>query len=142
MGTGDLSDEVEVALRTDADIVVARELGRTVAVLAGSSVTDVTVVATAISEIARNAVVHGGGGVMTMRVVQRGRRYGIEVMATDDGPGIEDVQLALQDGYTTGGGLGLGLPGARRLMDELHVTSQPGRGTSVVMRKWAGGELP
>jgi serine/threonine-protein kinase RsbT len=132
------ADEAWVSISTDADIVKARQVGRALAARAGCSATDLTMVATAISEIARNIVTYARGGEMEMRLVeQRGRRC-LRIVATDQGPGIEDIERALEDGYTTGAGLGLGLPGTRRLVDEFSITSEPGRGTRVVMCKWCG----
>jgi serine/threonine-protein kinase RsbT len=129
-------DEAQIAITTDTDIVQARQLGRALAAQIGCSATDQTMVATAISEIARNILTHAGGGQVSMYLVERRGRRGLEIVATDDGPGIADIDRALQDGFTTGAGLGLGLPGARRLMDELTVSSSPGGGTTVVMVKW------
>lgn len=129
-------DEVRVSIATDTDIITARQAGRTMAARVGCSSTDLTEVATAISEIARNIVTYAGHGEIVMRQVEQQRRRGIEIVAVDAGPGILDIDRALEDGFTTGPGLGLGLPGARRLMDDFRVTSQPGRGTQVVMHKW------
>jgi serine/threonine-protein kinase RsbT len=130
------SDEIRVAISNDADIITARQAGRELAASAGCSTTDLTEVATAISEIARNIVTYAGHGTVTMRQVEHSSRCGIEIVATDDGPGIADVDRALEDGFTTGVGLGLGLPGARRLMDDFRISSDLGRGTKVVMHKW------
>lgn len=128
--------EVRVAIASDDDAVAARQAGRRLAEALGLTTTDLTLVATAISEVARNITAYAGcGEIVVRRVELRGRR-GIEVVARDDGPGIADVERAMQDGYTTGGGLGLGLPGARRLMDEFEIVSQPGVGTTVTMTKW------
>jgi serine/threonine-protein kinase RsbT len=102
----------------------------------GFSLGDATVVSAAISEIARNILDYTPGGEIVLRVVERGGRRGIEIVGSDQGPGIADVQQALQDGYSTSGSLGLGLPGARRLMDEFEIDSEPGAGTTVTMRKW------
>lgn len=132
-----MADDRKVFVRDDADIVVARQVGRGVAAELGFSETDQTLIATAISEIARNMVQYGGGGEMDFDVARKDGRSGIVVSARDKGPGIPDIERAMQDGYTTGKGLGLGLPGARRLMDDFHVDSQPGQGTTVVMKKWA-----
>jgi serine/threonine-protein kinase RsbT len=131
------ADEVRILISTDNDIVTARSEGRALATRAGFPSTDLTLVATAISEIARNIVVHAGGGEMTLRLVEKRGRRGVMIEASDDGPGIDDIDRALEDGYTTGQGLGLGLPGARRIMDEFHIASKPGRGTRVIMHKWA-----
>jgi serine/threonine-protein kinase RsbT len=131
-----MDDEIQVPITSDADLVPARVEGRALAVTLGFSRTDATLIATAISEIARNIVVHVGSGELLMRPVYEDDRYGIVVIARDEGPGIRDVQAALGHGYTGRGGLGLGLPGARRLMDEFHVDSNSGSGTTVTMTKW------
>ena len=102
----------------------------------GFSRTDGTLVATAISEVARNIVSHAGEGEIELSPVFEPRRYGLVVVARDSGPGIRDVESAMRDGYSTRGSLGLGLPGARRLMDEFAIDSEPGRGTVVTMKKW------
>jgi serine/threonine-protein kinase RsbT len=130
-------DDVRVAIRTDADVVTARQEARTMGAGLGFSSTDLTLLATAISEIARNITTYAGEGEVALRVLNSEDRQGIEVIATDDGPGIEDVELAMQDGYTTGSGLGLGLPGTRRLVDEFELRTQPGSGTSVRLVKWS-----
>jgi serine/threonine-protein kinase RsbT len=131
-------DEIRIEIVTDGDIVKARQAGRELAASAGCASTDQTMVATAISEIARNLLTHAGGGDLEMRLVDRRGRTTLEIVARDDGPGIADLERALEDGFTTGDGLGLGLPGARRLMDEFTVESEVGRGTVVTMHKWCG----
>jgi serine/threonine-protein kinase RsbT len=131
-------DEVRIAIASDGDIVRARQVGRELAAGAGCTSTDQTMVATAISEITRNLLTHAGGGQVEMRLVDRRGRTSLEIIARDDGPGIADLERALEDGFTTGEGLGLGLPGARRLMDEFLVESEPGHGTVVTMYKWCG----
>ena len=130
-------DDVRVAIRTDADVVTARQEARTMGAGLGFSSTDLTLLATAISEIARNITTYAGEGEVALRVVNDGGRKGIEVVASDDGPGIEDIERALQDGYTSGGGLGLGLPGARRLVDEFDIETAPAAGTTVTLVKWS-----
>lgn len=120
----------------DVDIVTARQKGRELAAQCGLSSTDLAVVATAISELARNIVRYAVRGEIVLRRVENGTKRGIEVVATDDGPGISDVPLAMQDGYSTSGGLGLGLPGVRRLMDEFDIVSRFGKGTTVTVKKW------
>jgi len=125
-----------VAVGSDVDIVTARQKGRELAAQCGLSSTDLAVVATAISELARNIVRYAVRGEVILRRVDNGTKRGIEVVATDDGPGISDVPLALQDGYSTSGGLGLGLPGVRRLMDEFDIVSRFGKGTTVTVKKW------
>jgi serine/threonine-protein kinase RsbT len=128
--------EVRVPIGRDADIVSARQRGRELAAQCGFSSTDLAVVATAISELARNIVRYAASGDIVLRLVNSSERRGIEVVAADDGPGIRDVTLAMQDGYSTSGSLGLGLPGVRRLMDEFDIASEPGKGTRVTVRKW------
>ena len=128
-------DAVRVAVRTDADVVAARQAAREVATRLEFSTTDVTLIATAVSEIARNIVRFADSGEVVVTELQEPRK-GISVVARDAGPGIPDVDQALQDGYSTYQGLGLGLPGARRLMDEFAVVSETGRGTTVTMTKW------
>jgi serine/threonine-protein kinase RsbT len=118
------------------DIVTARQAGHELARQLGFSLTDVTMIATAISEIARNITSYAGKGEVRVGVQYRDGRRALVVRAEDDGPGIDDVERALEDGYSTGSGLGLGLPGARRLMDRLVVESVPGEGTVVEMWKW------
>jgi len=103
----------------------------------GLSSTDLTLLATAISEVARNITTYAGEGEVLLRVIERGGRQGVEVVASDEGPGIADLELAMQDGYTTGKGLGLGLPGARRLVDEFELQTAVGSGTSIRLVKWA-----
>lgn len=131
-----MSDEVRVQISSDADLVVARAEARALAGRLGFSRTDVTLIATAISEIARNIVVHVGEGEITMRPVYEELRRGLVVVARDEGVGIGDVTAALDSGYASRGGLGLGLPGARRLMDEFEVESERDKGTTVTMTKW------
>jgi serine/threonine-protein kinase RsbT len=128
-------DEVHVPVRVDADVVVARQAARELASRLGFSATDLTILATAVSEIARNIVRFADGGEVLSELGDEPRR-GVRVTARDTGPGIADVEQALADGYSTYRGLGLGLPGARRLMDEFAVISELGRGTTVSMTKW------
>jgi serine/threonine-protein kinase RsbT len=131
-----MNDEVRVEIKSDGDLVDARAAARDLAGHLGFSRTDATLIATAISEIARNIVVHVGEGTIVMRPLYEDSRYGLEVVAEDDGVGIRDVQAALESGYAGRGGLGLGLPGARRLMDDFQIDSAPNRGTRVTMKKW------
>jgi serine/threonine-protein kinase RsbT len=126
-----------IAIESDADVVTARQRARALAVGLEMPTTDQTLLATAISEIARNITTYAVRGEVLIDVVRdaNGRR-GVRVIARDDGPGIEDLERALTDGYTTGGGLGLGLPGARRLVDEFDIQTIPGEGTTVTLIKW------
>ena len=125
-----------VDVNNSDDIVTARQAGHELARQLGFSLTDVTMIATAISEIARNITSYAGRGEVRVGVQYRDGRQALVVRAEDDGPGIVDIERALEDGYSTGRGLGLGLPGARRLMDRLVVESAPGKGTIVEMWKW------
>jgi serine/threonine-protein kinase RsbT len=127
---------VRVSVATDMDIVVARQQGRQLAERYGFRGVDLIVIATAISEIARNILSYATRGEVLLRGEHQGGRQGIVVVARDDGPGVEDIERAMEDGFSTGDGLGLGLPGARRLMDEFEIISAPGAGTTVTMRKW------
>jgi serine/threonine-protein kinase RsbT len=131
-----MGGEVRVALRTDADLVNARAEGRAMAEELGFPRPDPTLIATAISEVARNIVRHVGRGEIILRPLQEADRYGLAVVARDEGPGIRDVEAALRDDYSGMGGLGLGLPGARRLMDEFVIESSADSGTTVTMKKW------
>jgi serine/threonine-protein kinase RsbT len=127
----------ELPIRSGDDVVRVRQQVRTAAAASGLSLVDQTKLVTAASELARNALVHGGGGTARVEVITAGSgRAGIRVSFSDGGPGIPDIDLALTDGWTTGGGLGLGLSGARRLVDEFELISEPGVGTSVVVSKW------
>jgi serine/threonine-protein kinase RsbT len=131
-----LMDELPIA--SGDDVVRVRQRVRVVAADSGLSLVDQTKLVTAASELARNALVYGGGGTARVEVVTSAAgRTGVRIGFRDDGPGIADVDLALTDGWTTGGGLGLGLSGARRLVDEFELTSKPGSGTSVVVIKWS-----
>jgi len=125
-----------VAITSDQDIVAARQSGRALAAELGFSATDSTLIATAISELARNIVSYARKGEITVKTIHGPSRQGILVIASDDGPGIPDVLKAMRDGFSTSGSLGLGLPGVRRLMDEFQIASQPGRGTTVTVKKW------
>ena len=136
MGASTVGDELRCLIAADVDVVQARQTGRDLAGELGFSVGDQTVVAAAISEIARNILMYAKRGEVRFTKVVDGTRQGLIVVAEDDGPGIRDVSRAMQDGYSTSGGLGLGLPGARRLMDEFEVVTAPGQGTRITMRKW------
>lgn len=131
-----LPTESCVPIRVDADIVIARQQGRALADKLGFTGSDLTRIATAISELGRNIIKYAGSGEVVLRVAQNGSRWGIRVLARDEGPGIPDISLALQDSYSTSGSLGLGLPGTKRLMDEFHIESVVGRGTTVTVVKW------
>ena len=126
----------ELQIRTESDIVAARRTVRDVATELGFAPTEVTRVVTAASELARNVFKYAGEGVMRWRSVQRNSGSGIEVQFADQGPGIEDVNRALEEGFSTGGGLGMGLPGAKRLVDELDIQTVCGKGTTVTLKKW------
>ena len=128
--------EIRVAINSDQDIVSARQKGRAMAIELGFSSGDATLIATAISELARNIVSYARKGQITLKGVQGSSRVGILVIASDEGPGILDIRQALRDGFSTSGSLGLGLPGVRRLMDEFEITSQPNLGTTVAVKKW------
>ncbi|HEX4542402.1 MAG TPA: anti-sigma regulatory factor [Candidatus Acidoferrum sp.] len=125
-----------MAINSDQDIVVARQKGRALATELGFSSGDATLVATAISELARNIVSYARKGQISLQIVNGEDRQGLSIIASDNGPGIPDVRQALRDGFSTSGSLGLGLPGVRRLMDEFQITSVPGRGTTVAVKKW------
>jgi serine/threonine-protein kinase RsbT len=132
-----VSDEADVIeVRSDQDVVRVRQLVRTSAVGAKLSLVDQTKLVTAASELARNTLVYGGGGTVEVFRVENDVRRGIRVVFADQGPGIADLELAFTDGYTTGSGLGLGLSGARRLVDEFEIDTAPGRGTSITVTKW------
>ena len=131
-----MADEIVVAINNPDDIVDARKAGHQLALDLGFSLTDVTMIATAISEVARNITSYAGHGAVRVAVADREGRQALIIRAEDEGPGIADVERAMEDGYSTGRGLGLGLPGARRLMDRLIVESELGRGTAIEMWKW------
>jgi serine/threonine-protein kinase RsbT len=129
-------DGSQSPLKSPNDIVLARQLVRRAAQQIGLSLVDQTKMVTAASELARNALVHGHGGVMDLEVVENGGRRGLRLTFSDQGPGIPNVDLALTDGWTSGNGLGLGLSGARRLVNEFRIDSQVGRGTQVTVVRW------
>jgi serine/threonine-protein kinase RsbT len=128
--------EIRVTINSDQDIVTARQKGRALAIELGFSSGDATLVATAISELARNIVSYARKGEIQLNTVQGSGRQGILIVASDDGPGIQDIRQAMRDGFSTSGSLGLGLPGVRRLMDEFEIASEPGQGTIVKVKKW------
>jgi serine/threonine-protein kinase RsbT len=126
----------ELPIQSPSDIVVARQAVRSAATGLGFSLVDQTKMVTAASELARNTLDYGGGGVIRILLIEENPRKGLRLEFEDHGPGIPDVQLALKDGYTTGGGLGLGLGGARRLVNDFAIESQPGQGTRVTITRW------
>jgi serine/threonine-protein kinase RsbT len=125
-----------VPIERETDIVTARQRGRELAAATGFSSTDQTIIALAISEIARNIVSYAGRGRLTLVALDQGGRRGIGIIAEDEGPGIADIDLAMRDGYSTGRSLGVGLPGSKRVMDEFEIVSVLGKGTIVTMKKW------
>jgi serine/threonine-protein kinase RsbT len=131
-----LNDRAVQQIRSQEDIVRVRQATRERAVSQGFSLVDQTKIVTAASELARNTLDYGGGGEVTIEVVYEGARKGVRLVFTDQGPGIPDIEMALKDGYTTGGGLGLGLSGARRLCNEFSIDSKPGEGTRVAITRW------
>ena len=125
-----------VPLVSERDIVLARQTVRKAALQLGFSLVDQTKIVTAASELARNAVVYGGGGRLELEIVAENGRPGLRLTISDEGKGIEDLTLAMKDGWTTGTGLGMGLPGTKRLVNEFRITSQPGVGTTVIVTRW------
>lgn len=123
-------------IRSDLDIVIARTLARDTAKSIGFGAIDQARIATAVSELARNIFLYAGTGSVTVREIEKHGRRGIEIVCEDQGPGIADLSLAMQDGYTTSRGMGMGLPGAKRLMDEFTINTEVGVGTMIVCRKW------
>lgn len=128
-----------MTVASDADVLLARQTGRRIAEGVGFTGSDLTMISTAISELARNIIRYAVKGEVVVAPLVEGSRVGVLVIARDNGPGIRDLDLAMRDGYTTGSGMGLGLPGARRLMDEFAISSQLAEGTTVVMKKWTRG---
>ncbi|MFF0149812.1 ATP-binding protein [Micromonospora sp. NPDC005203] len=133
----DLGQPQTQAVQSDEDVVRVRQLVRAVAVAVKLSLVDQTKVVTAASELARNTLVYGGGGSAEVTTVENGRRKGVRIVFADSGPGIPDLDLALTDGYTTGGGMGLGLSGSRRLVDEFEIETSPDSGTRITVTKWS-----
>jgi serine/threonine-protein kinase RsbT len=128
--------ELRVAINSDQDIVMARQKGRAMAMELGFSAGDATLIAAAISELARNIVSYAGRGEILLKPARGPNLTGIGIVARDDGPGIRDIPQALRDGFSTSGSLGIGLPGVKRLMDEFEINSVPGRGTMIAVKKW------
>jgi serine/threonine-protein kinase RsbT len=130
------NEDTVMPLRSDVDVLKARKYGKELASELHFSNSERTIIATAISEIARNTVLYAKSGTMHLKLIRNGIKRGLLIVATDEGPGIPDLKLAMQDGYTTSRGLGIGLPGARRLMDEFDIISEVGKGTIITMKKW------
>jgi len=131
-----MDEPLEAPLRSEQDIVLARQLARSKAQEVGLSLIDQTKIVTAASELARNALLYGGGGTMSVRVVTNGMRRGLQLEFRDEGPGIPDLGLAMKDGWTSGNGLGMGLSGAKRLVNDFHIDTAAGSGTRVTITRW------
>jgi serine/threonine-protein kinase RsbT len=125
-----------VPIRADVDVLLARQQARRLSSGLRFTGGELTLIATAISEVARNIVAYAGTGEIVLQIVQRGQQRGLLVTARDKGPGIPDIEQAMQDGYSTSRGLGLGLPGSKRLMDDFRIVSEVGKGTEITMTKW------
>jgi serine/threonine-protein kinase RsbT len=130
------SQDITVPVNADIDIVTARQKGRELARELGFTSTDLALIATAISELARNIILYANSGEVLLSIVENGSRRGLKVVARDDGPGIPDIERALEEGFSTSRSLGLGLSGVRRLMDEFDIVSEVGNGTTVTVKKW------
>jgi serine/threonine-protein kinase RsbT len=128
--------DLVIPIKADVDVVTARQRARVLVSGLRFSISELTLIATAISEVARNIVTYAGRGEIVLRIVQRGPRRGLLVIARDQGPGIADIARAMEDGYSTSRSLRLGLPGSKRLMDEFELASELGKGTEVTMTKW------
>ena len=137
-----MTQRVRVPVRDESDLVVARRRVREACTRQGLSSTATEALAIAATEIARNMLAHALGGALWVEPLRERARHGVGVTAMDDGPGIPDIARAMQDGYSTAGTLGLGLPGAKRLVDEFEIESEPGRGTTVRLRQWAPRKAP
>ncbi len=131
--------ETVIPINADADIVTARQHGRSLAAEIGFSGSEQALIATAISEAARNILQYARNGEIVLAHIRDGDKAGLQIIARDHGPGIKDIQLAMKDGYSSSGGLGLGLPGIKRLMSEMDIQSAPGKGTVLTIRKWRQG---
>jgi len=130
------SDAIVLPLYSDEDVVRLRKIVREKFISLGFGIVDQTKMITAASELARNTLKYGKGGECHLNSLSNASKVGVELIFTDDGPGIDDIELALTDGYTSGGGLGLGLSGAKKLSDEFRLDTRPGNGTDVIIRKW------
>lgn len=130
------NDDIAMPLRSLADVLRVRQYGKELAASLRFSTTELTLIVTAIAEIARNTVVYAGAGRMTLSLIRQEEIKGLMIVAEDDGPGIADLALAMQDGYSSSRSLGIGLPGAKRLMDEFDIVSKIGKGTTITMKKW------
>lgn len=128
--------EARVRIQCSADIMAARQQGRELASRGGFSSSDLSIIATAISEVAQNIVQYATEGEILITLINDTHKKGVEIVAADQGPGVGDVSMMMRDGYSTGKRLGIGLPGAKRLMDEFEIASEPGKGTTVKMKKW------
>jgi serine/threonine-protein kinase RsbT len=135
----DQPSEIRVPVSSEGDVVLARQTGRSLAQRLGFTESDPMFIATAVSEIARNIIVHARRGDIVFSVVHANGKTGLAIVASDEGPGIPDIPLAMKDGYSTVKSLGLGLPGARRLMDEFEIATTVGKGTTITMKKWVRG---
>ncbi len=131
-----MAESLHFQILSDLDIVMARVEGRNLARELGFGVIDQARIATAISELSRNVVLYAGRGMVTLRPIETPQRRGLEIVCADSGPGIADVNLVMREGYSSRRGLGMGLPGTRRLMDEFEIRSRPGEGTVITARKW------
>ena len=131
-----MTEELTVPIRSEADLVTARLRGREIASVLHFSSSELTLIATAISEVTRNILTYAGNGELSLRLIKQAQKMGVLIVARDRGPGIADLAAAMQDGFSTSGSLGLGLPGSKRLMDEFAVASEVGQGTTVTMTKW------
>jgi serine/threonine-protein kinase RsbT len=129
--------EIVISILSDADIITARQESRQLAIQLGLRTTDQTLIVTAVSEVARNILQYAKRGEINLTLIQEGGKQGLMVVAEDQGPGIPNIQQAMQDGYSTGNSLGLGLSGAKRLMDEFEISSEVGKGTVIKMKKWS-----
>jgi serine/threonine-protein kinase RsbT len=123
-------------VRSTDDIVNVRQVVRKIAISTGFNLVDQTKIITAASELARNTVIYGGGGILKIELLNNGNKSGVKLTFKDEGPGIPDIEMALRDGYSSGQGLGMGLGGARRLSNEFEIESKPGKGTRVSITKW------